>query len=662
MLKKIYFSVLILAFHNLVAFSGPGDTTVIQAHQRTELSWYDNYDTTVTFPDGSLTYRKVIMEFTLGKYACPGYNPNTPGEGPGQTGWCADWDYDIHLIACVPGGDTIELGRLITPYANSNFPRTPARWQHAYLFDVTDFYPLLKNQVTMRIHYSGYSGGFTGSLRFHFIEGTPARNVTGIRNLWQGSYPFGHPSGSIDTRITAKTLTMPANAQSAAMRVLITGHGGDKTENCAEFCRKWYQFKVNDNMIEQKDIWRDDCGSNFLYPQSGTWVHNRGNWCPGDLVRENIHNVPASVNPGSTFTADLDFQNYSSADSSALYKVAAAMIFYGAFNHTLDAGLEEIISPNNDETYYRYNPVCGQPVVKVKNYGSAAVTSIKFEYGIEGKTPANYTWTGNLASLKEAEITLPSINPLNEASEKSTFLAKIISVNEVSDEEGHNNELKSDFSPAPRWDGGNFRIDFKMSGNIQRSVNNVSWAIKDMNDNILFERKGTETARLYQDEVHLEDGCYKLEVSAEMGLGLSYFTYYDRGYLHIFDRSNNRKIAVPKADLGSSYLDGNFGNGFTQHFIVQNSVELDVASPDKREYLIFIYPNPAKDQINVVTEGDRNKEAEIRLLNLLGQTVFHTSSQQRRVIIPTGSLANGIYYVEHKSEGRSVVEKIIIAK
>lgn len=662
MTRKIYIILLVILFHSISLFSAPGDTTIIQAHQLTQLSWYNNYDTLVTFPDGDLGYRKVIMEFTLGKYPCPGYNPNNPGEGTGQTGWCADWDYDIHLTACIPGGDTIELGRLITPYANSNFPRTPASWKHAYLFDVTDFYPLLKDQVTMRIHYSGYSGGFTGSLRFYFIEGIPSRNVVGIHNLWQGSYPYGHPSGSIDTKITPQTLTMPASAQSAQMKVLITGHGGDRSENCAEFCRKWYQFKVNNAMTEQKDIWRDDCGSNFLYPQSGTWVYNRGNWCPGDLVRENIHSVPASVAPGSTFTTDLDFQNYSSADSSAQYKVGAVMIFYGPFNHALDAGLEEIISPNEGETFYRYNPVCGQPVVKVKNYGSTAITSIRFEYGVEGEVLSNYTWAGDLASLNETVISLPSLPALNDATGKGVFIVKIINVNNADDEESNNNELKSGFSPAPKWEGGNFRIDLKMSGNIQGRVNNVNWAIKDIDDNILFERKGTETTRLYQDEMHLEDGCYKLEVNSEIGWGLSYFNSFSGGYLRIFDIMTNRKIALPKTDLGRASLEGNFGNGFTQYFTVQNSVELDVKKLNKKEYSISLYPNPAKNQVNLRIEGNKNKEAEIKLFTILGQTIFHTFSRQPLISIPLSSFADGIYYLEYKSERQSTIEKVIIAR
>jgi hypothetical protein len=662
-MKKIYFMMLALLGTCAAGYANPGDTTIVQAHNLTQLSWYDNYDTAVTFPDGSVTYRKVIMEFTLGKYACPGYNPNNPGEGAGQTGWCSDWDYDVHLTAMVPGGDTMELARMITPYANSTFPRTPASWSHPYVFDVTDFYPLLKNNVTMRIFYSGYSGGFTGSVKFYFIEGTPARNVVKISNLWQGGYNYGHNTGSIDGMITAKTLTMPANALSAEMKVIITGHGGDNTENCAEFCKKWYQYKVNGNMVEQKDIWRDNCGSNFLYPQSGTWIYDRGNWCPGDLVHENIHKLPSSVTPGSTFTTDLDFQTYSSGNNGASYKVAAGMFFYGAFNHTKDAGLEQIISPNILEEHYRSNPVCGQPVVKIKNYGSTALTSVKFSYGIDGQTLSDYTWNGSMSSLNEAEITLPSIPSLNTATgNNNKFVVKIVEVNGSADEDIYNNELKSTFEAAPKWEGGNFRVDMKISASVQGYVNKVNWTIKDMSGNVMFQHQGTASSTQYLDTIHLENGCYRLDVDASyLSYGMRFFNAFSPGYFRIYNMANGAKLALPKTDLGSTGLEGNFGSGFAQYFTVQNSVT-GIDFLNAPAYSISVYPNPAKNFIQLDVLGSINTEANIQLVNVLGQTVYSTVSRKQNITISTEKIANGIYTLIYNTGDSKKMEKVVIAK
>lgn len=191
-----------LLFFSGAVLAAPGDTTVVQAHAGTQLNYFNNFDTAVAFPSGTMSYRKIIMTFTLGKYACPGYNPNNAGDGPGQTGWCGDWDYTVQTYLMTPAGDTVELARLITPYARQNAPRTPLTWKQRYAFDVTDYAPLLKNNTTVRIKYSGYSGGFTADVKFAFIEGTPVRNVTGVRTLWRGDYSYGHGT-AIDNRIAA---------------------------------------------------------------------------------------------------------------------------------------------------------------------------------------------------------------------------------------------------------------------------------------------------------------------------------------------------------------------------------------------------------------------------------------------------------------------------
>ncbi len=55
-MKKFYISLIAcLSFTTYQAFANEGDTTVITAHDNTELSWYDNYDAEATFPDGSLS-------------------------------------------------------------------------------------------------------------------------------------------------------------------------------------------------------------------------------------------------------------------------------------------------------------------------------------------------------------------------------------------------------------------------------------------------------------------------------------------------------------------------------------------------------------------------------------------------------------------------------
>src|SRR5690606_20640761 len=273
-------------------------------------------DAPAVFPNTSTTYRDITMTFTLGKYQCPG-NPQ----------YCGDWDYTAQIFLLTPT-DTFQIGRLITPYANVQ--RFPWNWKHSYNFDVTDFAQYLKDSTSIRIHYSGYSGGFTADVKFTFIEGTPPRNVVKIDRLWHGQFGYGNPA-SIEAQMNARALTMPAGAQTAVLKFNVTGHGANSIDNCSEFCSKYYRVNLNNTLIAQKDIWRDNCGLNNLYPQTGTWVYDRANWCPGDVVQSNFHPLNG-LTAASNYTIDVDFQAYNVANSQASYIVEGQVIYYGGYN------------------------------------------------------------------------------------------------------------------------------------------------------------------------------------------------------------------------------------------------------------------------------------------------------------------------------------------
>src|SRR4051812_18180976 len=97
------------------ANAAPGDTTWVQAHNTIQMPNYGNYDASVPFPPDTATYRKIYMVFTMGEYVCP-------------TGsqYCHQWDYTIQTSVMTPGGDTLELGRFISPYANAGTPNFPS--------------------------------------------------------------------------------------------------------------------------------------------------------------------------------------------------------------------------------------------------------------------------------------------------------------------------------------------------------------------------------------------------------------------------------------------------------------------------------------------------------------------------------------------------------
>jgi hypothetical protein len=661
-MKKIStFLFVAMLFTAARVMAAAGDTTTVVSHTLQIMDWNKFYDSAVTFPDGSTSYKRIMLEFELGKYHCTGYNPNNPGEGTGQTGWCADWDYDVHVIVMTPSGDTIELGEFITPYANSTFPATSGwAWKHSYMFDVTDYYSILKGDVTIRIHYSGYSGGFTGTTKFHFIEGTRARDVVGIQKLYHDNFQYGIAANPIESHVGEVNLDFPATAVSGSLRTIITGHGGISGSNCAEFCRKWLKYKFNGTDVLTKYIWNDGCGSNWLAPQSGTWVYNRANWCPGNLVEPWVVDLPSSITPGSSFTADIDFEPFTASEAGASYKMSTYAIYYGPYNYKHDAGIEEIIAPNAAQKMRLENAACGTAKVKVRNFGSETITSLKLGYQIVGGVMVDKTITTNILPEQTADIIIDGFNELNTMVGTNTFHAEILEVNGVADEDPINNVMTSSFVAVPQHAFNKFNIQLRTSGLTNASDNIVTWKVIDVSTgSVLFNRTGTAPNEVINDTMNLNQGCYKLVVETPGGMGLSFFRLFTSGYVRMFNTDRRTRIAMPGNDLGSTGLEGNFGNGFTYYFVVSTTTSI---SEIEKNMTINIYPNPATDVINIELNNVSINNATARLINVLGEVVLSQIINSSKVVIPTGSMPSGVYMLEVENDGIRKVEKVSILK
>ncbi|RLD26722.1 MAG: zinc carboxypeptidase [Bacteroidetes bacterium] len=72
---------------------------------------------------------------------------------------------------------------------------------------------------------------------------------------------------------------------------------------------------------------------------------------------------------------------------------------------------------------------------------------------------------------------------------------------------------------------------------------------------------------------------------------------------------------------------------------------------------ILIYPNPTKDQVNILLP----KQAKsIIISNLSGQTIFRTSPDKLRIQIDVDSFPKGIYLLSFKFENATVFKKVVI--
>ncbi len=648
---KKFFYALALLLGSSAAFAAPGDTTWVQAQSALQLDHYGAFDIPVAFPSGSKTYRKIYLTFTLGTYNCPAGSQ-----------YCHQWDYDVHNVLMTPGGDTVELGRFITPYANTGVSRFPSTWTHPYVFDVTDYAPLLKGGNTFRIFYSGYSWGFTANVKFAFVEGTPERTVKGVSKLWGGSWQYGNPADPISNHLTTQTRTAPAGTQSVDMKVLVTGHGYDATGGCCEFASHNYTAKVNSNTVATVPVWRADCGFNDIYPQGGTWIYDRANWCPGLEVQQKVHPL-AGVTGGSAYTADMVFDPYTNTPNATYpdygsYNIQANAVAYGGMNKTLDASIEAIYEPNNYDGYFRSNPSDGKPRIKVRNSGASAITAMQIVYGVKDSAMNTYNWTGTIPSLQEDTIELPQLLNLEAlslaaATGNYTFVARVATVNGAADNDPHNDTLTSSFTPAARWPT---TVIVTMTTNNQgvnvlnQGPSETSWEIRNSAGNVVASRTNAAINTTYRDTVtFLNSDLYTFHIADGSCDGLHWWVYdqpgsgITAGSLAI-KYTNGRPIVLKNTPASGTY-NGDFGCGFTEAFSAIGSIPAGVQNRTENEKQISVFPNPANDRITVSLSGFPKVDGVLEIADITGRVIQTQRLREANTSISTSAFAPGLYQV-----------------
>ena len=660
-MKKYLLLLFVAICINISSKAAPGDTTWVQANN-TEFTHYGSFDSVTVFPAAGTTYRKILMIFTLGKYVCPG-SPT----------YCGDWDYTVLNYLMTRTGDTLELGRLITPYANAAAPRTPWAWKQNYVYDVTDYANLLHDTATMRISYSGYSWGFNGSIRFAFIEGTPDRTVLGVQRLWHGSWAYGDTahldSFDINTHFTTVNKTAPVGTVTTDLKMIVTGHGSDPN-GCCEFMSHNYKVVLNSSPIASQTVWRSDCGSNELYPQSGTWLYQRANWCPGDMVYPKYNTLPG-ITGGASFNIALQFDPYASTGAGS-YTTEASLFYYGGMNKTLDASLDMIIAPTTDQNNFRENPICGSPTILVKNTGATTIDSITFQYGIQDSLLQTYTWVGTLTSLQDTEISLPSLTALNNVTGTSatyTFIAKITKVNNATDADSTNNMMTSSFVAAPVWPSP-FKFLFKTNNEAiapGSTICETSWVIYDMNNNIVRQHSNAQISTLYQDTVYLPRGCYKLQVYDSSCDGLNWWansgTGITSGYIGAYKFPGTALLLNQNSMTGTYSND--FGCGFVQYFYSDSlGAPLAVSNVNEGGVAIEAYPNPSQGIVNVDISGIPNVHGKIQVIDMLGRVVIEAKCSDAHQQINAEQLANGVYTILfiNDTNNNRLQTRLVIAK
>jgi hypothetical protein len=535
--------------------------------------------------------------------------------------------------------EDFELGRIITPYAKF-FPKT---FEYQYIFDVTDFVQLLRDSADIRLFYSGYTWGFTATVDFHFIEGIPAREVLSVENIYNGYYPYGNNNNPIGNYLIPKNFVVPSSTASAKLRISVSGHGGEQSENCAEFCAKNYYLKLDNTEIATKLVWKDNCGSNAIINQGGTWIYDRANWCPGEQVP--LFEYPLDVGAG-THTVDVDMDPFT-ASGSAGYQWSAQIVQYKAYAFTRDASVADILSPSKNFWYNRTNPVCDNPQVRIANHGSSTINSLDVSYQTGDGVVQTHTWTGNLESGTSAVVVLPSL-AWHNPSQVQVFKAWISSINGQPDENPVNDLLASEYD-LPQLLPSPFVIETRT--NLKPTDNR--YTVTNAAGNVVFSKSFSAANFLHRDTFNLPMGCYTFRFEDDGGNGLSFWnaTADGSGTLRFVKNPINQTGPILKtfnSDFGN-FVEFNFRVGGQVGF-ADESVTVDHLN---------IYPNPAADFVMVESSALLKHIALVAPDGRLASRISVRQALDAKLDISAVQTGMYLLFVTH-ADGSVMIRKMLI--
>jgi hypothetical protein len=665
-MKKLVTSIFTLVLFvgiNSSLHAAEGDTTTIQAHNDVHWDWNGNFYDTVNFPTTG-TYQKVIMHYVLG---CP------------STG-CSGWDYttNIQIWDENTSSNKFELAKVITPYAGDK----SQGWQHEYKFDVTNMMPILQGKKVINARYDGWQDGFTISVYFEFIEGTPPRTSLQVDQVYFGGYKYGDNTTPINGLLQKDTIQKNTNTAQVEYIMSATGHGfgdnngaGVNPENCAEFCDKYYKVIVNNTVRMQQTVWRNDCGSEPIFPQTGTWVYNRAGWCPGSESQIFTHDIsPFVAGSPNDFTIEADWENYNATNVNMSYNISGKVIQYGPINHTLDAEIMDVLNPSNYDRYTRYNPTGQAPTIVLRNTGSSKIGTVKIKYGVSGGTFYTTTWVGELAFLETEKVTLPiPDHNFFKGDGSNVFIAEILEVNSSTDEVISNNTYRSPFESVIEKNGA-FTLIVKTNS---RASENWYILTNVKGDTIVY-RNNLNNNTTYVDTLDLPDQLYSLYIEDAGGDGLSWWANTAQGSGSVSMR--NIGVTGSKPPLYVDVIEPDFGNFIIQNFSI--GYEMTTGNPNYDETLwtppsvvginkitnnaeaksFSVYPNPAIGYMNIESV-DFSGRAYIRVFNQLGTLIYqrHSGMQNGSVqTINTQNWSKGVYFITILHDETVITKSVVI--
>ncbi|RYE26143.1 MAG: T9SS type A sorting domain-containing protein [Sphingobacteriales bacterium] len=649
-MKKCLLFFVLLQFMYLKGFSATGDTIKVKAHENVLIQTDPGvgqtfYPVWAEFPAAATKYYKVYANLT---FQCP----------IGMT--CGEWDYINDISIRRKGGkngDTVgwEIARFITPYG-LQFSST---WKHGWYYDMTDFAPLLHDSVEIVYRHSGYEAqngrGWVVNLNFYCVEGTPPLPVNKIDTMWHGSFAYGSTTDPIENHLDLRNVTLEPGTKAVDLKIIQTGHGMDAPSNCVEFCPKQRTIKFDGSQAEKKYIWRE-CGFNSLFPQAGTWLYDRTNWCPGESVRED-NLLFKGLAGGSTHSFDFDMDPYTSNSNTGNWVISSYLAQYNEPTYTNDASLEAVIAPSKEYEFLRYNPICGKPIIVIRNNGKNNLKSAEINYGLKGAAKATFNWVGDLALGQNDTVELTT--PMAWQGGGNEFEVEVTKPNGAADEFIYTDRTVVPFNATDVINDNKVVITFKSN----KAATENYYRLRDaVTGNIVYEKNNFANSTVYRDTVMLTPGqCYAFEFFDD---GPSPSTVPDLNkdglnwWANAADGSGYIRLQTSTGSIFKNF-NADFGTKILYQFTAMFPVSVGDVAPKATR--VDVYPNPSNGEFAIDYEL-QSQHSNVDVYSITGAKVYSQalSSYSGSFSIDLSSQAKGIYMIKITSADKAAVLRKVV--
>lgn len=264
--------------------------------------------------------------------------------------------------------------------------------------------------------------------------------------------------------------------------------------------------------------------------------------------------------------------------------------------------------------------------VNVTNVGSDAITALTFQYSVANGTPMTFDWTGNIASMDNTSIELPTLTVATNTNQ--VIKAKIVSANGQAFE-----STEASLTIKKSVVSGDGPMVLKIKTDTYASE--TSYKLYGPNNNVIQQSSSFTNSTIHTFDLNFPSpGCYRLQVKDSYGDGIS------GGFVRIF------------AADGTTQLFNATGTSFATELNVMISVEtVDIDDETFQDMLIF--PNPATNFVNI--QGTANIQ-QVELFNLEGQRVAAEYGDVRTLSLE--GLASGMYIMKVTSDKGTTTYKV----